>query len=86
MNGYPAADKNLYTIRAVPFSDIKSIRRHIPTLGWQYIIIVLSSGIHIGIYYIFLTDSSLASFLLSYPLMGICSSDGNLLQNPNKAF
>ncbi|KAI5680918.1 hypothetical protein M9H77_02145 [Catharanthus roseus] len=38
-------DKNLYTIRAVPFSDIKSIRRHNPTLGWQYIIIVLSSGL-----------------------------------------
>ncbi|GFQ03454.1 tbc1 domain family member 17 [Phtheirospermum japonicum] len=38
-------DKNLYTIRAVPFSDIRSIRRHTPTLGWQYIIIVMSSGL-----------------------------------------
>ncbi|KAL3839387.1 hypothetical protein ACJIZ3_023978 [Penstemon smallii] len=45
--------KNLYTIRAVPFSDIHSIRRHTPrlirrhtpTLGWQYIIVVLSSGL-----------------------------------------
>ncbi|KAL3532302.1 hypothetical protein ACH5RR_005823 [Cinchona calisaya] len=38
-------EKNLYTIRAVPFSDIKSIRRHNPTIGWQYIIVVLSSGL-----------------------------------------
>ncbi|XP_075509805.1 uncharacterized protein LOC142546152 [Primulina tabacum] len=38
-------DKNLYTIRAVPFSDIRSIRRHTPTLGWQYVIVVMSSGL-----------------------------------------
>ncbi|CAN1215944.1 TBC1 domain family member 17 [Linum perenne] len=38
-------DRNLYTIRAVPFSDVRSVRRHTPTLGWQYIIIVLSSGL-----------------------------------------
>ncbi|XP_009789609.1 uncharacterized protein [Nicotiana sylvestris] len=38
-------DKCLYTLRAVPFSDIRSIRRHTPTLGWQYAIIVLSSGL-----------------------------------------
>ncbi|KAL7097059.1 hypothetical protein ACP275_10G119000 [Erythranthe tilingii] len=38
-------DKNLYTIRAVPFTDIRSIRRHTPTLGWQYIIVVMSSGL-----------------------------------------
>ncbi|KAH0649887.1 hypothetical protein KY284_029799 [Solanum tuberosum] len=38
-------DKSLYTIRAVPFSDIRSIRRHTPTLGWQYAIVVLSSGL-----------------------------------------
>lgn len=43
---YMGADKNLYTIRAVPFSDIRSIRRHTPTLGWQYIIVVMSSGNH----------------------------------------
>lgn len=41
---YLGSDKSLYTIRAVPFSDIRSIRRHTPTLGWQYAIIVLSSG------------------------------------------
>ncbi|XP_047325654.1 TBC1 domain family member 15-like [Impatiens glandulifera] len=38
-------DMNLYTIRAVPFTDIRSIRRHTPTLGWQYVIVVLSSGL-----------------------------------------
>ncbi|PPR86696.1 hypothetical protein GOBAR_AA33996 [Gossypium barbadense] len=37
-------DRNLYTIRAVPFADVRSIRRHTPALGWQYIIVVLSSG------------------------------------------
>ncbi|XP_022749653.1 TBC1 domain family member 17-like isoform X2 [Durio zibethinus] len=38
-------DRNLYTIRAVPFTDVRSIRRHTPALGWQYIIVVLSSGL-----------------------------------------
>ncbi|XP_010241555.1 PREDICTED: TBC1 domain family member 17 isoform X2 [Nelumbo nucifera] len=38
-------DRNLYTIRPVPFTDVRSIRRHTPTLGWQYIIVVLSSGL-----------------------------------------
>ncbi|KAJ8753176.1 hypothetical protein K2173_017755 [Erythroxylum novogranatense] len=38
-------DRNLYTIRAVPFLEVRSIRRHTPTLGWQYIIVVLSSGL-----------------------------------------
>ncbi|KAK8926219.1 hypothetical protein KSP39_PZI018201 [Platanthera zijinensis] len=38
-------DRNLYTIKPVSLNDIHSIRRHVPALGWQYIIIVLSSGI-----------------------------------------
>ncbi|KAG6662505.1 hypothetical protein I3843_03G230100 [Carya illinoinensis] len=38
-------DWNLYTIRAVPFTEVRSIRRHTPALGWQYIIVVLSSGL-----------------------------------------
>lgn len=38
-------DKNLYTIKAVPFADIRSIRRHTPAIGWQYVIVVLSSGL-----------------------------------------
>jgi hypothetical protein len=38
------SDRNLYTIRAVSLAEMRSIRRHTPTLGWQYIIIVLTSG------------------------------------------
>jgi hypothetical protein len=38
-------DTNLYTIRAVPFTDVRSIRRHTPALGWQYVIVVLTSGL-----------------------------------------
>ncbi|XVE54461.1 hypothetical protein DITRI_Ditri03aG0083200 [Diplodiscus trichospermus] len=38
-------DRNLYTIRALPFADVRSIRRHTPALGWQFIIVVLSSGL-----------------------------------------
>ncbi|KAH9532856.1 hypothetical protein CY35_18G021400 [Sphagnum magellanicum] len=39
------SDRNLYTIRAVSLAEIRSIRRHTPPLGWQYIIIVLTSGL-----------------------------------------
>ncbi|XP_044463087.1 TBC1 domain family member 17-like isoform X2 [Mangifera indica] len=38
-------DRNLYTIRAVLFTDVHSIRRHTPAIGWQFIIVVLSSGL-----------------------------------------
>ncbi|BFG40133.1 hypothetical protein CerSpe_264070 [Prunus speciosa] len=38
-------DRNLYTIRAVPLTEVRSIRRHTPALGWQYIIVVLSTGL-----------------------------------------
>lgn len=38
-------DRNLYTIRAVPLAEVKSIRRHTPPLGWQYVIVVLTSGL-----------------------------------------
>lgn len=38
-------DMNLYTIRAVPFTEVRSICRHNPAFGWQYIIVVLSSGL-----------------------------------------
>ncbi|CAH9076174.1 unnamed protein product [Cuscuta epithymum] len=41
----PEKDRNLYTIKAVPFSGVRSIRRHTPALGWQYVIVVLSSGL-----------------------------------------
>ncbi|KAJ6673241.1 RABGAP/TBC DOMAIN-CONTAINING PROTEIN [Salix viminalis] len=38
-------DRSLYTIRAVPLTDVRSIRRYTRTFGWQYIIVVLSSGL-----------------------------------------
>ncbi|KAB2024051.1 hypothetical protein ES319_D06G061100v1 [Gossypium barbadense] len=38
-------DRNLYTIRAVPFADVGSIQRRTPALGWQYIIVVQSFGV-----------------------------------------
>ncbi|CAH2070218.1 unnamed protein product [Thlaspi arvense] len=38
-------DRSLYTITAVPFTEVRSIRRHTPALGWQYVIVVLSSGL-----------------------------------------
>uniref|UniRef100_A0A7C9EUL9 TBC1 domain family member 15 n=1 Tax=Opuntia streptacantha TaxID=393608 RepID=A0A7C9EUL9_OPUST len=38
-------DRNLYTIRPLPFTDVRSIRRHNPPFGWQYVIIVLGSGL-----------------------------------------
>ncbi|KAM0974432.1 hypothetical protein ACFX2C_017613 [Malus domestica] len=38
-------DRNLYTIRPVPLTEVRSIRRHTPALGWQYIIIVLATGL-----------------------------------------
>ena len=38
------ADRNLYSIQALPLSDVRFIRRHTPTFGLEYIIIVLSSG------------------------------------------
>ncbi|XP_008785780.1 TBC1 domain family member 15 [Phoenix dactylifera] len=44
-SGLTEKDRSLYTIKSVPLSDVRSIRRHTPTLGWQYIIVVLSSGL-----------------------------------------
>ncbi|XP_009363991.2 TBC1 domain family member 15 [Pyrus x bretschneideri] len=38
-------DRNLYTIRSVPLTEVRSIRRHTPALGWQYIIVVLATGL-----------------------------------------
>jgi len=38
-------DRNLYTIRAVSLAEMRSIRRHTPPFGLQYIIIVLTSGL-----------------------------------------
>ncbi|KAJ6829979.1 TBC1 domain family member 15 [Iris pallida] len=44
-SGLLMKDRNLYTIQDVPISDVHSIRRHTPPIGWQYVIVVLSSGL-----------------------------------------
>ncbi|TXG61224.1 hypothetical protein EZV62_012587 [Acer yangbiense] len=46
-------DRNLYTIKAVPFTEVRSIRKHAPPLGWQYVIIVLSSGLAFPPFYFY---------------------------------
>ncbi|GAB2300302.1 hypothetical protein Dimus_034338 [Dionaea muscipula] len=38
-------DRNLYMIRQLEFTEVRSIRRHTPAFGWQYVIVVLSSGL-----------------------------------------
>ncbi|TVU28212.1 hypothetical protein EJB05_19721 [Eragrostis curvula] len=45
--------RNLYTIKALPLSDVRFIRRHTPTFGWDYIIIVLSSGLAFPPFYFY---------------------------------
>jgi hypothetical protein len=54
------ADRNLYTIQALPLSDVRFIRRHTPTFGLEYIIIVLSSGE--AIFLVFISLYLTASF------------------------
>ncbi|KAM3243187.1 hypothetical protein ACQJBY_055262 [Aegilops geniculata] len=45
--------RNLYTIQALPLSDVRFIRRHTPTFGLEYIIIVLSSGLAFPPFYFY---------------------------------
>ncbi|KQK00975.1 hypothetical protein BRADI_3g53040v3 [Brachypodium distachyon] len=45
--------RNLYTIQALPVSDIRFIRRYNPTFGLEYIIIVLSSGLAFPPFYFY---------------------------------
>lgn len=40
-----AADRTMYAVHPVPLSDIKAIRKHAPSFGWQYIIVVLTNGL-----------------------------------------
>ncbi|CAA0813442.1 RabGAP/TBC domain-containing protein [Striga hermonthica] len=46
-------DKNLYTIMSVPFADIHSISKHVPALGWSFIIVVMSSGLAFPPFYFY---------------------------------
>ncbi|XP_062222237.1 uncharacterized protein LOC133921402 [Phragmites australis] len=45
--------RNLYTIKALPLSDVRFIRKHTPTFGFYYIIIVLSSGLAFPPFYFY---------------------------------
>ncbi|VAI59963.1 unnamed protein product [Triticum turgidum subsp. durum] len=45
--------RSLYTIQALPLSDVRFIRRHTPTFGLEYIIIVLSSGLAFPPFYFY---------------------------------
>uniref|UniRef100_J3LGD0 TBC1 domain family member 15 n=2 Tax=Oryza brachyantha TaxID=4533 RepID=J3LGD0_ORYBR len=45
--------RNLYTIKALPLSDVRFIRKHTPTFGFEYIIIVLSSGLAFPPFYFY---------------------------------
>ncbi|KAL6912246.1 hypothetical protein ACP4OV_001051 [Aristida adscensionis] len=45
--------RNLYTIKALPLSDVRFIRKHTPTFGFDYIIIVLSSGLAFPPFYFY---------------------------------
>lgn len=40
-----ARDRTMYAVHPVPLSDIKAIRKHAPSFGWQYIIVVLTNGL-----------------------------------------
>ncbi|KAK4257419.1 hypothetical protein QN277_007012 [Acacia crassicarpa] len=81
-------DRNLYTIRAVPFTDIRSIRRHTPPLGWQYIIAVLSSGLAYPPLYFY--NGGVREFIATikqHVLVGRSAEDANVfivndLKNP----
>ncbi|KAK8916326.1 hypothetical protein KSP39_PZI022349 [Platanthera zijinensis] len=44
-NSILTKDKLLYAIKDLSMNDVRSLHRHSPPFGWQYIIIVLSSGI-----------------------------------------
>ncbi|XP_078437533.1 rabGAP/TBC domain-containing protein [Wolffia australiana] len=52
-SGILERDRKLYTIKDVPLADVHSIRRHTPALGWQYIIVILSSGIAFPTFYFY---------------------------------
>jgi len=45
--------RNLYTIKALPLSDVRFIRKYTPTFGLDYVIIVLSSGLAFPPFYFY---------------------------------
>lgn len=39
------ADRTMYAVHPIPLSEVKAIRKHIPSFGWQYIVLVLVNGL-----------------------------------------
>ena len=39
------ADRTMYAVHPIPLSEVKAIRRHTPSFGWQYIVLVLVNGL-----------------------------------------
>ncbi|KAL3149387.1 hypothetical protein ABBQ32_002188 [Trebouxia sp. C0010 RCD-2024] len=40
-----AKDRTMYAVHPIPLSEVKAIRKHMPSFGWQYIVLVLVSGL-----------------------------------------
>ncbi|KAM7268402.1 hypothetical protein ACFE04_010568 [Oxalis oulophora] len=78
----------LYMIRAMPFTDVRSICRHTPSLGWQYVIVVLKSGLAYPPFYFY--NGGVREFLATikqHIFLVRSSEDANVflvneLQNP----
>lgn len=39
------ADWTMYAIHPIQLSEVKAIRKHTPSFGWQYIVVVLVNGL-----------------------------------------
>lgn len=35
----------MYAVHPIPLSEVKAIRKHMPSFGWQYIVLVLVNGL-----------------------------------------
>ena len=39
------ADRTMYAVHPIPLSEVKAVRKHAPSFGWQYIVLVLVNGL-----------------------------------------
>lgn len=37
----------MYAVHSIPVSEIMSFKKHAPSIGWQYIVVVLNTGVSI---------------------------------------
>ncbi|DBB08963.1 TPA: hypothetical protein ACH3X3_007597 [Trebouxia sp. C0006] len=40
-----AKDRTMYAVHPIPLSEVKAVRKHAPSFGWQYIVLVLVNGL-----------------------------------------